>query len=546
MRSVNRELPLFGARSLLPEHRPAPPALGVAPSLPPTARIACVFVPDFRLHVAMLGLGGDPEGGLGLVDPDDGRRLIVAASPNARLDGVRRGQTSIAATSLAPELVVRPIDRSALGATHRALEEVIRAVTPTFETTGEGVLYASYGGLESLYSEDGEGGFVDDLREAVRCLDLPVRIGVAGTRFAARAAAVMEGKLASYRGAIVVPPGGEGAFLRPLSVRLLPAALDVVEWLDRLGIHTLGGFADLPAPGIARRFGERGGALHRLARGEDRATLVPAPEPRAWSATVHADWAITVRDQLAELLADPLERIVGGLDDEGLAAGALEYTFVCDGVDPLAGVLRAAAPSGSLRLWTDLVWAQLERTNLKAGVLSATLTAADVGPRSAEQERLTGPRAAPPGALAMTLAHLAAEVGADRFGVLRPVPHPFPEARQELAVPGGFRPPSGRALPDPEPWWPDRSTSGELPRALRREDPPERLEVDLRAGRLSAFRTRAGWQPVDRALGPWDLSHGWWETERRRRYFQTEGAGKAALVYFDPAVRAWFLAGWFD
>ena len=56
-------------------------------------RIACLYVPDFRLQVSLSGLGGEPEGGLALVDPEDDRRLIVAASPGARLDGVKRGMT---------------------------------------------------------------------------------------------------------------------------------------------------------------------------------------------------------------------------------------------------------------------------------------------------------------------------------------------------------------------------------------------------------------------------------------------------------------------
>ena len=515
------------------------------PPSPELRRIACLYVPDFRLHVALLQLGGEPEGGLALVDPEDGRRLIVAASPGARLDGVRRGMTATAATAVAPELTVRELDPAALAAAHIRLEEAVRSVAPVFETTGGGVLYASFSGLGTLYAQEGEGGFLDDLREAAMSLGLPVRVGMAGTRFCARAAAVMEGKIPGLgRGAIRVEPGGERGFLGPLPVELLPGALTAIDALKRLGLHTLGAFAELPADGVVRRLGQDGLALHRLARGQDRATLVPAPEAREFTVRVSAEYPMIQSEALRFLLRRPLEQLIGGLDGEALATRCLRWTMQLEGAEPVTGRTWSASPSTSRRLWSDLLAVELERLQLPGGVLSVELEAEDVVHSHSEQERLTGPRAAPPGAMPLTLAHLAAELGPDGFGTLHPRPAPWPEEREELRR---FEP---RALvaKESEAWVPDRARRGELATALRRVSPPEPIRVDLRGDRIAAFRHAGGRLWADRVLGPWDVSHGWWEEDggRSRRCYQVEGDGAVAYLFFEPCSEGWFLAGWLD
>lgn len=525
-------------------------------------QIACLFIPDFRLQVALAALDGEPDGGLALVDPEDGRRLIVAASPNARVDGVKRGMTAVTATSLAPEVTVRPIDRAALAEMHRALEHAIRGLCPVFESTGEGVLYALFDGLETRYGEDGAGGFLDDLREVAEDLDLPARVGVAATRFCARCAAIMEGRLPRWRGAIRVPAGEETAFLAPLSTGLLPDGGELLDALHHLGVRTLGDFAALPREGVNRRWGKHGTALHRLARGEDRTTLVPTPEPRRFAVHVHTDFPIDRLDALRFLLKQPLERLIGELDGEGLAARALRWELSIDRSEAMTGITHAAAPSASLRLWTDLLGVGFEGLSLQGGVLAVRLEADGVGPRPASQERLTGPRSAPPGARSITLAHLAAEVGPERFGHARAVDAVWPEDRQETAGGGPDSDPRSRVrgaararvqerlLRQAELWVPDRCPPDALPPAVRRVVPPEAIEVETRGGKPVRFRHRGGWFRIDVLRGPWDVSAGWWTKrgERARRTFQAEGPGGVARIHFERDLigEGWYLGAWVD
>ena len=506
-------------------------------------------------------MGGEPEGGLALVDPDDGRRLIVAASANARLDGVKRGMTSVAAASLVPELVVREIDRVGLADVHAVLETAVRGLCPVFESAGDGVFYALFDGLETRYDEDGAGGFLDDLQAVAEDLDLPARVGLASTRFASRAAAIMQGRIPG-RGpaALRVPPGEEADFLAPLSTELLPDAMDLVDVLAQLGIRTLGGFAELPKEGVARRWGRRGTELHRLARGEDRATLVPTREPKQYEVRVHSEYGITRTEALRFLLKGPLERLIGALDGDGLAARALAWELDIEGSEPVHRTTHAAAPSASLTLWSDLIAVGLEGLALQGGVQAVRLEAVGVGPRPAAQERLTGPKAAPPGARSVTLAHLSAELGPEGFGTWTPAPSPWPEERQEAVGTSPQTSPTVRGaaaarrqqslLKKAELWVPDRCPKGALPPAVRRVHPPEPIDVETSGGRPARFRHRGGWFRVDRTLGPWDVSAEWWAVrgERARRTFQVEGPSGVARIHWERTAvsEGWFLGAWID
>jgi protein ImuB len=507
-------------------------------------RIACLYVPDFRLQVHLRALGGDPEGGLALVDPADGRRLIVAASANARLDGVRRGMPAITAAALAQELMVREVDALALSRAERALSESVRSCCPVFESTGMGVIYAAWAGLERRYEEDGEGGLLDDLRDAAVRLGLPARTGMAGTRFAARAAAILQGQHPNWgRAAILVPPGQERSFLAPLPLELLPDAGDLLEGLRSLGLTTLGDLAALPAEGVARRYGPKGVQFQRLARGEDRAVLIPTPEPRRFVHRAFADGPI-VQTEALRALVQPL---VGGLCEEidaaGLAARGIRWTLTLEGGGRGHGRTVSAAPSAAPRLWNELLGIAWDNWPMAAPLVAVELEAEELGPRPVRQEPLVGGVQAPPGALGITLAHLHAELGDGAIGSPQLRDRPEPIEREELRA---FDEGDERRAGDL--WVADRRGRGALRPACRRLDPPEPIEVDLQDERPIRLRTRRGPQVVQRLLGPWDTSGGWWEEGGgwRHRLFQVELAGGTAWIGLEPAEGRWTLEAWMD
>jgi protein ImuB len=142
----------------------------------------------------------------------------------------------------------------------RALEGIGAAV----ETERAGEIFFAVGGLRGLY-----GGAVAGVVAVARgTIGVPVLIGVAPTRTAARAAAEHD--------ETVVTMEGLGGFLAPLSTAVLVerlgeprAAAELVAALERLGIGTLGALRVLTFDQVADRFGALGLRALRIARGEE-------------------------------------------------------------------------------------------------------------------------------------------------------------------------------------------------------------------------------------------------------------------------------------
>jgi protein ImuB len=152
-----------------------------------------------------------------------------------------------------------------------AAAELTEAVARALEGIGAGVeaerageVFFALGGLRGLY-----GGEVGGVTEAARgAVGVPVLIGVAPTRTAARAAA--------ERGLPTVTPARLGGFLGSLPASVLIDRLEdprrageLVASLERLGIRTLGELRRLTLDQVADRFGPLGLAALRIARGEE-------------------------------------------------------------------------------------------------------------------------------------------------------------------------------------------------------------------------------------------------------------------------------------
>jgi len=148
-----------------------------------------------------------------------------------------------------------------------------------------------------------------------------VHVGTADGRFAALRAA----DLAEADRARVVPAGASGAFLSSLPIGRLtaeerPAAEhkqleDLVDVLARLGLTTLGGFAELEVADVIARFGAIGRRAHTWARGFDDRPASPQDPPAELEVAIELDPPVERVDQaafVAKALAEEFIRKLGG------------------------------------------------------------------------------------------------------------------------------------------------------------------------------------------------------------------------------------------
>ena len=246
---------------------------------------------------------------------------------------------------------------------------------------------------EAFFAVDGLLGIHGGERPGVvavarRAATVPVRIGVAPTRFAAFAAASSGG------GEEVVPAGGLSGFLGPLPVStLIPRlglgereAADLVETLLRLGVATLGALAALAPSRVADRFGPPGLSALRIARGEEDPLRPRRPhEELAAEVELPVGTAGSRLDRALELLID---RFLAAPQRRGRTVLALRLgaTLGGDG-GSWSAEQGLGRPTASARVLRTVLAPRLEA--LPAPATSLRLRAIGLGPPVGDQMELS-------------------------------------------------------------------------------------------------------------------------------------------------------------
>jgi protein ImuB len=376
------------------------------------------------------GSGSFPAGPIVLGGQPWIDRTVVDADPLARALGVRRGMPLGAAHRLAPEATFLDPSPEADAAAVEAAFERLAIFSPGLAGTADpadpafGLLEIQVDGLARLWGDDP--AIVARLTEAVGAvLPGPPRAGIAGTRFAATVAAahaLADGE-AGTRSVVplVVPFGGEAAFLGPLPVMLLTRDPDVRARLLRFGLRRIDAVAALPRSALVARFGAEGARLHARANGEETDPFRPrrAPERLALGLPIEPP-----ADDL-EPLRFVLRRLAGALADQliarGQAADQVRVRLDLDagrqpGAPPrLELAVRFPEPTGEAEAVERLVLAQLERHLPPAPVERLELELLGVRPAAGQQLPLFVPQAARDARLGWQLARLALAYGEDRF-----------------------------------------------------------------------------------------------------------------------------------
>jgi len=341
-------------------------------------RIACLHLPQYALQcvtridpslrgaaIAVVGCGLDPAAGGGarvaLHSP-----VVQACSRAAWAVGVRVGMTAVAARALSPEIKVVQADPQLERETVRAIADVLLAASPVVDLGGR---IGAGGAHLAMYCEvPGKTrgtSFGDRLLLRLETLGLTGRIGIADDRFTAwvaasapagTPAAVPPGARDLRRddddGVVSVPRGGSAAFLAPRPLSLLAITPEVQHMLEALGVRTLGEFAALPAPSVARPMEAD---YQALARGDSGQLLRPytpdAPiREEVCCSPVLGAGGLSTPAALA-VLAD---RIAQRLAGRGRSAARLELTVSGDSGERIVPIsplptLRSFAASPSAR-----------------------------------------------------------------------------------------------------------------------------------------------------------------------------------------------------
>lgn len=200
-----------------------------------------------------------------------GGGVILAASYEARRQGVRGPMNIRAARALCPDLIVVSPRMDAYTKASRQVFEIFDDTTPLVEPISIDEAFLDVSGLGRLVGSPEL--IAAQLRARVKSeVGLTISVGVARTKFLAKVAS----GVCKPNGLLVVEPDGELRFLHPLPVgRLWGVGPKTEEKLGRSGITTVGQVAELDESHLVAMLGAGSGhQMHALAHNRDPRPVV--------------------------------------------------------------------------------------------------------------------------------------------------------------------------------------------------------------------------------------------------------------------------------
>jgi len=396
--------------------------------------------------------------------------VLFAVSDAAYKFGVRIGQTVAEARSAVAGLAIRGLTTQALRDALGRVAEVALSFGPTVSIdTGDpskplDTVWVDLTGTTHLFG--GEEATLIELSSRVRELGHRVRAAIADGPRLARAACAF-----ATAAETIVEKGGGKAMMRALPLEALPLSRDRIVWLHRLGLLTVGDLVGLPPHTLAGRLVDRNSTTDpwresfELAWGRDDAPLVTYEPPRAPSESVTWDEPVHAIEPLLFALRGLVARLSARLEGRGEAARAVELFAPYDrsiaklkkipsrdGADPgLFFRIELPSPLAKKSDFFRVLKSKLEKVTLGAPVLGLSVTA-HMLTRAPRVQLFIGGDATiqnDPGAMAVLLAELSAEIGRENVGVLELDPVHRPEART-LLVPLDELSPSSKRKNDTE------------------------------------------------------------------------------------------------
>jgi protein ImuB len=471
--------------------------------------------------------------------------IVVACSPAARAQGVRRGQRRRDAQAACPGLVVIAADEVRDHRVFSPLVSQIEEMAPGVQIVRAGLCALRARGPARYYGGEAEAAHV--LLAALAGEGVTgVRAGVADGPFAAEQAARAGGVENPVR---LVPPGESAAFLAPLPISILDASTtgsgaELSGLLARLGVHTLGAFAEMEVDRVRERFGEPGVRTHALAAGRDTQPVQPRTPPQELHREVEFEPPLELAEQIAFGMRIAADEFISGLGAADLVCTELRVELVGERGERSERVWLHPGSFDAAAVVDRVRWQLAEGGRGQAsaqGVLGSGVTKVRISPEAVDEASHhvrglfgVGPDERVHHALSRVQAMLGHRsvvtpvIGGGRWLAERQVPVPWGD--RAVTAKDRSRPWPG-SLPDPLP-----ATVFPEPRLVEVTDiagavvsvgerevlsaPPAHLDAAGHRRRIKAW------------AGPWPISERGWDPLRRRRAhrFQVVDAEGAAWL----------------
>jgi DNA polymerase IV len=267
-----------------------------------------------------------------IVGGDPGARGVVsAASYEARRYGVHSAMPLRTAARLCPDGVFLPGRFDRYRELSRQVMRIFASYTPLVEPISLDEAFMDVTASRAAFG-DGETIARALKRRVLDEAGLVVSVGVATNKLCAKVAS----DLRKPDALVVVPVGGEAAFLAPLPVsRLWGVGPQSRQALADYGVTTIGQLAALSESTLRRRFGTHGIELRLRAQGVDPARVVSGQAPKSIGHELTFNHDVTDPARLEATLLDLAESVASRLRTHRMAAGAVQLKLRYEGFDTI-------------------------------------------------------------------------------------------------------------------------------------------------------------------------------------------------------------------
>jgi len=526
---------------------------------------ASIHIPDFLAQTVARFEPALRDRAVALVDGIPSQSKIVAANQAALQSGIQMGMSKSLASKF-EGVEIRHRSPGKETASHAALLDLGWSFSPRVEDTAPDTVILDLAGLASLFGS--EENIANQLTQRASELGLAANVAIAHNLEAALLAS------RGFPGITRIPSGEESKYLGRLPVHFLPTSQEILETLERWGIHDCGALIALPLLDLSERLGQQGVRLHELARGAFLRSLTLAERSQSFEEEMTLEDTVEELEPLAFILGRLLDQLSARLEARSLAANSVRVRFELDTAGNEGAVPAVAAlpntktyektltlplPIRDSKMLLKLLRLKLQSDPPKAPIQKVALAAEPARPR-ATQGGLFLPSYPDPEKLELTIARLANLVGDSNIG--------SPEII-DTHRPGAFR--IRRFLPP-------HDASGKTVHSKNRRQaigfrifrpaPPARVELlNKRPARVFFLGM---WGNVVAASGPWRTSGDWWREDAwkqeewdleiiferpsdsgSRLQNSNEGANGGQrrgvyCVFFDLIRQSWFVRGTYD
>lgn len=519
---------------------------------------ACLFVPDFPVQAVVRlepELRDEP---IAVLEGEPPLTKVFAVNAAARNLGLQEGMTKIQAEAFGG-IVWRRRSLTQEATAHAVLRDCAWTISPRVQDkiqTGEEALrdavILDITGCETLFGAPEK--IANDLLRIAREAGLAINVAIAANPQAALYAA------RGFGGVTIIPESGESRQLGTLFLTSLKFPLELVETLDRWGIHTCAEFAALPEVAVVERFGQEGRKWHLIAKGVEPAPFIADEPPAQFEEHFDLEFPLELLEPLLFVLNRLLEQLCARLRMHILAASEVKVTLTLQPNDsrtkgPVSHVrtIRLPVPAKDSTFLLKLLQLDLQAHPPGSPVTSVNITMVPERNRT-RQLGLFLPLSPEPEQLEVSLARIRKTVGEKRVGnpvlldthrpnAFRQSPFALPETAEE-AVQGRVR----------------RQTTA----ALRIYRPPLPVSVELDAMRPMQILHEGVRRCVLAFAGPWRTKGDWWSETvwardewdvlmaslhpRYRTDFDEAEGEETALyrIYRDLRSQHWFVEGVYD